>query len=58
MDTVEGLGEFIELEVVLNADDDLSKAEAEAQALMKTLRIAPADLIQGAYADLLAAQNA
>jgi predicted adenylyl cyclase CyaB len=54
LDRVDGLGDFVELEVVLsdgeNADDGLS----EAHALMRTLGINAAQLIDVAYVDLLA----
>lgn len=55
LDEVEGLGHFMELEVVLAGDEDASAGEAEARALMEQLGIAPGDLVEGAYADLLAA---
>jgi predicted adenylyl cyclase CyaB len=53
LDDVEGLGQFMELEVVLR--DDLSDAEAQklAENLMSALGVERADLIDGAYMDLL-----
>lgn len=51
-DIVEGLGRFIELEIVLVHGEDGSAGEAEARELMGKLGIAPADLVRGAYADL------
>lgn len=53
LDRVEGLGEFLELEVVLAEGEDLAAGEAEARALMTRLEVAPADLVTGAYLDLL-----
>ncbi len=53
LDRVEGLGDFLELEVVLAEGEDLDGGEAEAQALMARLEVVPADLVTGAYLDLL-----
>ena len=53
LDRVEGLGDFLELEVVLAEDENLAAGEAEAQELMARLGIAPGDLVTGAYVDLL-----
>ena len=58
LDRVEGLGHFVELEVVLAPDDDLAGGEAEARCIMDALGVAEADLVEGAYVDLLAAQSA
>jgi len=62
-DAVENLGDFIELEVVLDEHDSLqggeapaearAKAKAEAEALMQQLNIRASDLIDVAYVDLL-----
>ena len=53
LDEVEGLGSFMELEVVLAEDDDPMDGEKEAADLMKKLGIKPEDLVSGAYIDLL-----
>ncbi|MBE0564892.1 MAG: class IV adenylate cyclase [Krumholzibacteria bacterium] len=53
LDRVEGLGDFLELEVVLAADAEIAAGEAEARALMDRLEVAPGDLVAGAYLDLL-----
>ena len=53
IDKVEELGDFLELEVVLNETDNLTDAKDEARALMEKLKIIPSDLIDVAYADLL-----
>jgi predicted adenylyl cyclase CyaB len=53
VDQVEGLGYFVEFEVVLNEDDPLSVAEHTAADLLRTLGIPSDDLVAGAYIDLL-----
>ncbi len=53
LDEVEGLGSFIELEVVLREGEDARTGEAEAQTLMARLEIEPGDLVQEAYIDLV-----
>ncbi len=53
LDEVEGLGEFMELEVVLQDDEPAEVGEREAQALMARLGIEPTALIDAAYVDLL-----
>jgi len=53
LDEVEGLGSFMELEVVLADGDDSKEGEQEAADLMEKLRIKPEDLVSGAYIDLL-----
>ncbi len=54
LDDVEGLGKFLELEVVLAPGDDEARGEAVARELMQQLGVEPGDLIAGAYVDLLA----
>lgn len=53
LDEVEGLGSFMELEVVLEDGEDPAGGESEAADLMKQLEISPENLISGAYIDLL-----
>lgn len=53
LDEVEGLGDFMELEVVLQDDEPAEAGEREAHGLMAQLGIEPAALIDGAYVDLL-----
>ncbi len=53
-DEVEGLGTFIELEVVLLPGQTAEEGEAEALELMSELGIQQSDLVAGAYVDLLA----
>lgn len=53
LDRVQGLGEFMELEVVLADDEAESAGALEAANLMQTLGIAREDCLSGAYLDLL-----
>jgi predicted adenylyl cyclase CyaB len=53
LDRVDGLGDFIELEVVLGQDDDEDGGEAEAHAMFKQLGVPESDLVAVAYVDLL-----
>ncbi|HUI89139.1 MAG TPA: class IV adenylate cyclase [Anaerolineales bacterium] len=53
LDDVEGLGQFMELEVVLRDDQSDAEGQTIASELMKKLGIEPTDLIDGAYMDLL-----
>jgi len=52
LDTVEGLGEFMELEVTLAEADSVAEGEAEAADLMARLGIEQSQLVEGAYVDL------
>jgi len=56
LDRVEGLGEFVELEVVLAPGDTVADGEAEARRIMQALGVAAGDLVRGAYVDLLAGE--
>jgi len=53
LDEVDGLGNFMELEVVLRADQSDVDGQFIADDLMKKLGVAPEDLIEGAYMDLI-----
>lgn len=55
LDAVEGLGQFLELEVVLKEGEDEAAGVAEAQALLQQLGIDEGQLLRGAYVDLLTA---
>ncbi len=55
LDRVEGLGDFIEIEVVLQPGQTDAEGAAVAEALMRRLGLADAERITGAYLDLLAA---
>lgn len=54
LDEVEGLGSFLELEVMLDPDEDEEAGRKTANGLMEALGVQPEDLIDGAYMDLLA----
>lgn len=54
LDRVEGLGHFLELEVVLEDDELLEAGIQEANDIMAHLGVGPSQLIEGAYMDLLA----
>ncbi|GAB0175382.1 hypothetical protein GRJ2_000003400 [Grus japonensis] len=57
LDSVEGLGDFLELEVVLSEEQSVEDGERVARQLMKELGIEEEDLISGAYLDLLLAKG-
>jgi predicted adenylyl cyclase CyaB len=56
LDRVEGLGHFLELEVMLVDDEPADSGIREAGELMDRLGIQPTQLLEGAYLDLLMAQ--
>ena len=53
LDRVEGLGAFVELEVVLADDESEEAGRREAQELLDALAIPERDLVADAYIDLL-----
>jgi predicted adenylyl cyclase CyaB len=53
LDSVEGLGDFVELEVVLRPDQSVSEGTTIAHDLMAKLGISPGQLVRRAYIDLL-----
>jgi adenylate cyclase len=53
LDDVEGLGQFMELEVVLREGQSDAEGQAIAEELMARLGVESSDLIEGAYMDLL-----
>ncbi len=55
IDHVDGLGDYLELEVVLAAHETPEDGRVEAEKLLQELGVAVADLVSGAYVDLLAA---
>jgi predicted adenylyl cyclase CyaB len=57
LDRVEGLGHFLELEVMLVDDEPPEQGIREAGELMESLGIQPEQLIEGAYIDLLLAAS-
>ena len=56
IDRVAGLGDFMELEVVLQDGQSDAEGQAIAEALMLQLDLADAERLAGAYLDLLAAR--
>ena len=58
LDRVEGLGDFMELEVVLLPSQSVDEGAAVAEALMAQLGVPAAHRLAGAYLDLLQARSA
>ena len=57
LDDVEGLGRFLELEVVLELGQAPAEGEAIARDLVKQLKVRDEDLIDKAYIDLIVSQE-
>jgi adenylate cyclase len=57
LDEVEGLGSFLELEVVLDDAESVAEGEATARELLSRLGVGAAGLVAGAYLDLLQARS-
>jgi len=53
VDDVEGLGHFMELEVVLHDGQSDAEGQAIAEDLMQKLGVQKSDLLEGAYMDLI-----
>lgn len=53
MDDVEGLGQFMELEVVMQEGQSDAEGQTIAEDLMTRLGVERTDLLEGAYMDLL-----
>lgn len=53
LDRVEGLGDFLELEVVLEENEPSDVGIREAHGIMAQLGIDPSQLVEGAYVDLM-----
>ncbi|MGD0879899.1 MAG: class IV adenylate cyclase [Anaerolineales bacterium] len=53
LDDVEGLGQFMELEVVLREGQTDAEGQSIAEGLMTRLGVRQEDLLEGAYIDLL-----
>ena len=53
LDDVEGLGQFMELEVVMEEGQGDAEAQTIAEGLMASLGVERSDLLEGAYMDLL-----
>jgi predicted adenylyl cyclase CyaB len=56
-DLVEGLGYFLELEVVMRPDEEIADAVRDAEELISALGIHQENLVSGAYADMLVSNN-
>ena len=56
-DEVEGLGDFLELEVTLSEEDSEAKGVEIANELMAKLGVGKNDLISGAYMDMILARK-
>lgn len=54
LDRVEGLGDFLELEVILEEGESAARGEAVARELLSALGIGVSSCVSGAYIDLLA----
>ncbi len=57
LDRVKGLGEFLELEVVLQHEGQSAQGRRTAHDILNKLGIAKADLLKGSYIDLISASN-
>jgi len=53
MDDVEGLGKFMELEVVMREGQSDAEGQKIAEGLMASLGVERGDLLEGAYMDML-----
>lgn len=53
LDDVEGLGQFMELEVVMQDGQTDAEGQGIAEGLMAALGVEKSDLLEGAYMDLL-----
>jgi predicted adenylyl cyclase CyaB len=53
LDDVEGLGYFMELEVVMRPGQSDKEGQVVAEELMNKLGITPGDLLNGAYMDMI-----
>ena len=57
LDRVEGLGHFLELEIPLAENEPAESGVREAEKIMQKLGVEPAQLVEGAYLDLLAVKR-
>ena len=53
LDEVDGLGQFVELEVVMSEGQPEAEGRAIAAGLMQDLGIGPDDLLEVAYMDMI-----
>lgn len=57
LDDVDGIGQFMELEVVLNPGQTDAEGQAIAEDLMSKLGVEKSDLLKGAYIDLIESEE-
>lgn len=57
LDEVEGLGSFLELEAMLDADHDLAACRLQVAELMRAFGVEEGALLAASYSDLLAARR-
>jgi len=57
LDDVEGLGQFMELEVVMREGQSDAEGQKIAEGLMTSLGVERGDLLEGAYMDLMEDQS-
>ncbi|MDZ7723589.1 MAG: class IV adenylate cyclase [candidate division KSB1 bacterium] len=53
LDQVENLGEFLEFEVVLKENENMTEGKTKANELIKAFNISAKDLISSAYVDMI-----
>ncbi|AWO98332.1 Hypothetical protein SMAX5B_018717 [Scophthalmus maximus] len=53
LDTVRGLGHYMELEVVMRPEQTVEEGQRVAEELMEKLGVSPESLVTGAYVDLI-----
>jgi predicted adenylyl cyclase CyaB len=58
LDDVEGLGQFMELEVVMGEGQSDAEGQAIAEGLLASLGVERSDLLEGAYMDLMESASA
>lgn len=57
LDRVEGLGEYLELEAVVDATHDDARGFAQVEELLAAFGVGEADRVRASYSDLLAAKR-
>jgi predicted adenylyl cyclase CyaB len=53
LDTVEGLGRFLELEAVVDAEHDDAVCRGQVDRILAALEVSPGQLVRASYSDLL-----
>lgn len=57
LDRVEGLGDFLEFEAVLEDGAEEAEAHAQVEFLRREMGVGDEDLIEGSYSDLVSAES-